>query len=85
MDALIYAGQHTLSLVLLLSLVPVGVATLVGLIIGVLQTASQIQEQTLPFGLKLIAVLISLMMLSGWYAGQLKTFALELFRMALST
>lgn len=52
-----YAMSKGLYLILILSLLPVLVATAIGLIIGLLQTVTQIQEQTLPFGLKLVAVL----------------------------
>ena len=55
MDELIYAGNKALQLTLILSLPPVIVATLVGLLIGLFQTVTQIQEQTLPFGIKLVA------------------------------
>jgi len=58
MDNIIYAGNKALQLVLVLSIFPVVVATIVGLIVGLFQTVTQIQEQTLPFGIKLITVIL---------------------------
>lgn len=83
MDALIYAGNKALYLILVLSSGPIAVATLVGLLIGLFQTVTQLQEQTLPFGVKLLAVSLTLFMLSGWYGSQLTGFAQELMLLAL--
>ncbi|EJW6669039.1 type III secretion system export apparatus protein SpaQ, partial [Escherichia coli] len=60
------------------SLWPVGIATVIGLSIGLLQTVTQLQEQTLPFGIKLIGVSISLLLLSGWYGEVLLSFCHEI-------
>lgn len=37
---------------------PIAVATFVGLLVGLFQTVTQLQEQTLPFGVKLLCVSI---------------------------
>ncbi|HCR6707607.1 TPA: type III secretion system export apparatus protein SpaQ, partial [Shigella sonnei] len=55
-----------------------GIATVIGLSIGLLQTVTQLQEQTLPFGIKLIGVSISLLLLSGWYGEVLLSFCHEI-------
>lgn len=83
MDDLVFAGSKALYLVLLLSAGPVLVATLVGLLVGLFQTVTQLQEQTLPFGIKLLAVSLALFLLSGWYGETLLSFCREVFRMAL--
>ena len=62
----IYAADKGIYLVIMLSLLPVSVATVVGLTVGLLQTVTQIQEQTLPFGLKLIAVFVCILMQLSW-------------------
>ena len=51
---------QALWLVLLLSAPPVIVAAIIGLVIAFLQAATQIQEQTLSFAVKLIAVMATL-------------------------
>jgi type III secretion protein S len=48
--------SQTLTLVLYLSMPTIIVASLVGLIMSLLQALTQVQEQTLPFAVKLIAV-----------------------------
>ncbi|ONA53483.1 EscS/YscS/HrcS family type III secretion system export apparatus protein, partial [Burkholderia pseudomallei] len=53
----------------------VAVAAVVGIAIGLFQTVTQLQEQTLPFGLKMLAVFGCLMMLAGWFGGTLLAFA----------
>lgn len=58
MDQIVYLSNKTMLLIVLLSAIPVIVATTVGLLVGLLQTVTQLQEQTLPFGIKLLAVLV---------------------------
>lgn len=52
---------------------------LVGLIVSILQTVTSIQEQTLTFVPKLIAVFLILMLFGGWILNSLKEFTVELF------
>lgn len=75
MNEIINIGNKTLWLVLLLSAAPVIIATLVGLAVGLFQTVTQLQEQTLPFGVKLLAVVLTMLVLMGWYAQTLLGFA----------
>ncbi|HGJ5859855.1 MAG TPA: type III secretion system export apparatus subunit SctS [Arsenophonus nasoniae] len=79
-----YAMSKGLYLILILSLLPVLVATAIGLIIGLLQTVTQIQEQTLPFGLKLVAVFICLLMQAGWLTEKVIAYATEMFNLGFS-
>ena len=57
---------------------------MVGLVVGLIQTVTQLQEQTLPFGFKLLAVAACLFLLSGWYGETLLDFSREVIRLALS-
>jgi type III secretion protein S len=84
MDNLIFAGNRALYLVLVLSVGPVAVATLVGVIVGLLQTITQVQEQTLPFGLKLLAVSLSLFLLADWYGETLIGFGTTVMQLAVT-
>ena len=84
MDELIYAGNKAMKLMLVLSLFPVLVATVVGLVVGLFQTVTQIQEQTLPFGIKLIAVVLCLYLMAGWSGEYLMNFAVEMMDIATS-
>ncbi|AHD15387.1 MULTISPECIES: EscS/YscS/HrcS family type III secretion system export apparatus protein [Pseudomonas] len=83
MNDLVFAGNKTLYLILVLVAWPIIVATLVGLLIGLFQTVTQLQEQTLPFGFKLLAVSVCLFLLSGWYGETLLGFSREVMRLAL--
>ncbi|MBM2885041.1 MULTISPECIES: EscS/YscS/HrcS family type III secretion system export apparatus protein [Chromobacterium] len=84
MNDLVFAGNKALYLVLLMSAWPVIVATVIGLLIGLFQTVTQLQEQTLPFGIKLFGVSLCLFLLSGWYGETLLGFGREVMRLALS-
>jgi len=54
-------------------------AMCVGLIIGVLQTATSIQEQTLAFVTKLLAVIVALMIFGPWMLKIISGLAVRLF------
>jgi flagellar biosynthetic protein FliQ len=56
------------------------VALVIGLVIAILQSATQIQEQTLTFVPKLIAILVILAVFGGWMFGQLGDYTTTLFR-----
>jgi flagellar biosynthetic protein FliQ len=66
-------------LVLLISGGPMLASMIVGLVIGIFQATTQIQEQTLSFVPKLIAVFLSLMVLGPWMLMQAVRFARVLF------
>ena len=65
MNDIIFASGKAIYLTMLLSAGPVMVATIVGLLVGLIQTVTQLQEQTLPFGLKLLAVSVSAVRMGG--------------------
>ncbi|ATM88354.1 TPA: type III secretion system export apparatus subunit SctS [Yersinia enterocolitica] len=84
MDEIIYASNKAMLLIVLLSAIPVFVATVVGLLVGLIQTVTQLQEQTLPFGIKLLAVFGSLFMISGWLSDKVMNYATEVLAIALA-
>jgi flagellar biosynthetic protein FliQ len=55
------------------------VAMCVGLIVGILQTATSIQEQTLAFIPKLLAVIVSLLVFGPWMFRIVGGLAVNLF------
>jgi flagellar biosynthetic protein FliQ len=71
--------QESLLLVLLLSAPALGAAMIIGLIIGVLQAATQIQEQTLSFVPKIISVFAVLIIFGSWLLNTLVTFTTDLY------
>lgn len=82
MDEILSVGHRMLYMTLLLSAPPVIVATLVGLIVGLFQTVTQLQEQTLPYGLKLVAVVVVLLVLMGWMSHEMLGFSTTLLNEA---
>ena len=54
-----------------LSLLPIIVASVVGTLFSLFQALTQIQEQTLSFGIKLIAVMATLALSARWIGGEL--------------
>ncbi len=52
---------------------------LVGLVVSILQTVTSIQEQTLTFVPKLIAVFLVLMLVGNWIMSIITGFTVELF------
>jgi len=82
MNDVILMGNKAIWLVLILSAVPVVVATVIGLLVGLFQTVTQLQEQTLPFGIKLLGVCICLFLLSGWYGETLLAYGKEVIYFA---
>ncbi|EAV41329.1 Type III secretory pathway, component EscS [Stappia aggregata IAM 12614] len=77
-DAL-HVTTEAMFLVLLLSMPPILAASIVGLAVSLLQALTQIQEQTLPFAAKLIAVAISLAATSTYLGGEMYNFTMNLF------
>lgn len=75
---------QALYLVLWLSLPPIVVGAVVGTLFSLFQALTQIQEQTLSFGIKLIAVTATLLLTSRWIGGELFNFGVQIFE-AMST
>ena len=58
-----------------------GVSLGIGVFIGLIQSATQIQEQTLTFVPKLAGVAIVIIIMGNWMLSQLITFTHQLFEM----
>jgi type III secretion protein S len=77
-DVVSYLSK-SLYLVLWLSLPTILVASVVGTLFSLFQALTQIQEQTLSFGIKLIAVGITLALTARWMGGELYNFTIAVF------
>jgi type III secretion HrpO family protein len=75
----IQLAYHGLLLILILSAPPILVSMFFGIIVAIFQAATQIQEQTLSFTIKLVAVTLTLMLLGGWLGSQIMSFANDIF------
>ncbi len=71
----IHFTSQTLILVMMLSMPPILAAAIVGTLVSLVQALTQIQEQTLGFVAKLIAVIISLFATASWLGSELYSFA----------
>jgi type III secretory pathway component EscS len=52
---------------------------LLGTIVAIFQAATQIQEQTLSFVVKLVSVTLTLMLMGTWLGAQILTFSANIF------
>lgn len=66
-------------LVLIISLPPILVAAIVGILFALFQAITQLQEQTLSFAVKLIAVSIVLFILIGWIGSEILQYSTKVF------
>ena len=62
-------------LVLMLSLPAIAVASVTGLLVSLFQAVTQLQEQTLSFGVKLVSVIVTILLMATWMGGELTGFS----------
>ena len=71
--------SRALLLVLMLSLPPIVVAAAVGVLVSLIQALTQIQEQTLGFAVKLIAVILTIFATAKWLGSTLFEYTVLIF------
>ncbi|AQS56878.1 flagellar biosynthesis protein FliQ [Novibacillus thermophilus] len=79
-EQVIEIGQGAVYTILLVSAPLLGMSLLVGLIVSVFQATTQIQEQTLAFIPKIIAVFVSVLVFGPWMLSRMVHFASNLLR-----
>ena len=72
---------HALTLVLILSMPPILLSTIVGLLISLIQALTQVQEQTLSFAIKLLVVTVVIIATAPWAASEMFKFTETIFDM----
>ena len=72
-------SYQSLLLILILSGPPILISMTLGLMVAIFQAATQIQEQTLSFTVKLVAVILTIMLMGGFLTGQIVQFAVLIF------
>ena len=70
---------QALILILLLSGPPIFISMILGLFVAIFQAATQIQEQTLSFTVKLFAIIFTVIILGGWLGGEIMQFTNTVF------
>jgi flagellar biosynthesis protein FliQ len=79
-EMVVEIGQEALWVAVLLAAPILLTALAIGLAIGMLQAATQIQEMTLSFIPKLLAVVVVLAVAGHWLIATLTGFVLELYQ-----
>ena len=67
--------REALLLVLMLSLPVALVSTLTALVVAIIQAVTQVQDSSIAMSMRTITVMITLLVLSGWFGSQLLRFA----------
>jgi type III secretion protein S len=72
--------QNALMIAMLLSLPAAITAAGIGLLVGIAQAVTSIQDQSLAQSIKMIAVMVVLLLSGGWMGAELMTFGADIFR-----
>jgi type III secretion protein S len=78
MSQTLHYFQQGLWLAIVMSAPPLIIATLCGVAVSLVQAITQIQDQTLPYVVKLVAVAVTLAVLGRWFGQEL----MQLFNLA---
>jgi len=73
-DFLIGLARHSVETTLLISLPMLGIGLIVGLLVSIFQATTQIQEMTLTFVPKIVAVLLALLVFAPWITKKMAGF-----------
>lgn len=72
-------GQNALYTGLLIAAPLLGLSLVIGLVVGIFQATTQLQDQTLSFVPKIIAVLVAFVLLAPWMMKIMVAFTQNLF------
>ena len=79
-DMVIGIARQAIQVTLLVALPILGIGLVVGILVSLVQAATQIQEMTLTFVPKIISIFVGLLILLPWIMNHLVTYTTELFR-----
>lgn len=74
-------ASRALLLILVLSMPPIVVAALVGIFVALIQALTQVQEQTISFAVKLVAITVVIFMTMGFMGAELIGYATQAFHL----
>ncbi|HWR40419.1 MAG TPA: flagellar biosynthesis protein FliQ [Patescibacteria group bacterium] len=80
-DFAIQIGREALAMVMLASAPMLGLGLIVGILVSVFQATTQIQEQSLAFIPKIIAVFVAILIFGPWMLSIMVDYAREIFLM----
>lgn len=78
-DMAIQIGRDALGMVLLVSAPMLGLGLIVGILVSIFQATTQIQEQTLAFIPKIIAIFVAILVFGPWMLSMLVGYTREIF------
>ncbi|WP_196594662.1 flagellar biosynthesis protein FliQ [Pectinatus sottacetonis] len=78
-DTVINLGQNALLMVLLISAPMLGLGLLVGLLVSIFQATTSIQEQTLAFIPKIVAVFVAILIFGPWMLTMMVDYMARIF------
>lgn len=78
--ALFEYSYESLLLILIVSAPPIILASVVGIMVAIFQAATQIQEQTFAFAIKLVVIFGTIMISGGWLGTMIYRFASQIFQ-----
>lgn len=78
-DTVVDIARETLWVIVKVSAPMLGISLIVGLIISIFQTITSINEQTLTFLPKLLAIFAVLVLAGAWILNNLSSFTTELY------
>ncbi len=73
--------EQALQLILIISLPPIVITAVVGILVSLVLALTQLQEQTVTFLFKLVAVIIGLMITGLWIGADLVEFTRHTFNL----
>ncbi len=76
-EAVMEVARQAIKVTLLVSLPVLGIGLLVGVLVSLLQAATQIQEMTLTFVPKILSIFVGLLFLLPWIMNNLTGFFFE--------
>ncbi len=78
-DLAIQIGREALTMVMLIAAPMLGLGLLVGILVSIFQATTQIQEQTLVFIPKIIAIFIAILVFGPWMLSLIVDYTREIF------
>jgi len=78
-DMAIQIGRDALYMVMLISAPMLGLGLLVGVLVSIFQATTQIQEQTLVFIPKIVAIFVAILVFGPWMLSLMVDYTREIF------
>ncbi len=78
-EMVIAFARQSIEIALLISLPMLGVGLVVGVVVSIIQAATQIQEMTLSFIPKIVSIFLALLISFPWIMDKMVTYTREVF------